>query len=603
MNYRIFATITAIHMLFSTADLAPAAQTERRVLDCAGVMKNIELALEQHVIHDGLTDDLAKQTAHRFLDGLLSYADLLSAKTVARLKSDRRKIDGAVLRKEMASASCAYFDERATLLKTAIEATKKQFKDSPKILAKQLIVRQSPEHALSAVNKQDSKAAVALRRLIKQYKKQADTNTIALFLARRYYNRLTRLERSLTSLGAEPMLRAFMGALDPYSSYSNAEETEIHQKILLGAAYSGIGVILDEPMPHGVRIAKLLDGGPAEKEGLLFVGSVITAIEGESVVGLDLEELHPRLTGIENSRIKLRIGKLKGRRLVEIKTVVVTRGPVKQSSTAISVSRRVIDGRNIVTLKLARFYGQCAEDVRAELMKVIDELKSVGGIHALVLDLRGNRGGRIDEAQRLVGLFIDQGPVYGVKLKSHEIRDDDKDSTKYEGALLVAIDSDTASAAEIVVGTLKDYHRALVVGDPKSYGKGTMQAVLRESQGVVGGSLIVTSGQYYTASGRSVQLEGVDSDIVVPGPRASKTPREAALTNAIPHAVYSSLLDEKQILANSNVMLPVAIPMLTLQSGLRLLGLRPGSMAIVSDAQLSEIEQVAADYAAFHGTL
>ena len=570
MNYRFFATITAVHMLFSTADLAPAAQTDRRVLDCMGAMKNIALALNQHVIHDELTDELTKLTAERFLDGLLSYRDLLPAKTVVRLQNDRNQIDVASLKKEMRAGSCAYFDERAKFLQESVEEAKTNFNSVP---------------VLSAINKQGKK------------------NAATIFRTRRYYHRLMKLERSLRGLGADPMLRAFMGALDPYSSYRDVEETEIFQKLLLGTTYSGIGVNLEEPNEHGVRISKILEDGPAEKSGLLAEGDIITAVEGQSIIGFDLDDLHPMLTGLDGSRVKLRIGQLKGRNLVNLKTIVVTRGQVKRSSTAISVSRRTVDGRNIVTLRLTRFYGQCAEDVQGELTKMVEELKPAGGIHALILDLRGNRGGRIEEAQRLVGLFIDKGPVYGVKLKRHELRDDDANLTKYEGALLVAVDSDTASAAEIVAGALKDYRRALIIGDPMTYGKGTMQSVVREGQGVRSGSLTVTTGRYYTAGGRAVQREGVQSDIVIAGPRATKIAREATLPNTIAHVVYPALLEDEQLAANSSAVLAVALPVLELQASLRAMEVQPSAADASSntgDRQLREIEQVASDYAALH---
>lgn len=598
MLYRLGCLSIALYAFLTAVDLAPAAQSERRQLDCAGAFANIELALNEHVVFSEINDTLVRRTGIAFLENLLSYSDLFSTRVITTLRAEKSEFENlgtssvllTSLLSQMRAKDCSYFEQRSAVLRNAIKATRSRFNDDALSLTRVLNVGPSARSsAVSGIEKSTQSLVLErLRQQVKSLERSAPRANAALFTARRFFLRLNQLERQLNN-GAEPMLRAFMGSLDPYSRYRNSEQTDLDRKLLLGPTYSGIGVWLDEPTPLGVRVNKVIEGGPAANERLLHAGDIITAIEGDLIIGLGSEDLHPLLTGLEGSRVTLTVATQKGSRLIKRRQVVVTRGAIRQSASLISVAKDLVNGKNIVTLRLSRFYSGASSDLE-RIIREQHEQHEQHEIDALVLDLRGNRGGLIDEAQRLVGLFIDGGAVYGVETRKRIYQEMDVDQTALKMPLLVAIDSETASAAELVAGTLKDYGRALIVGDARSFGKGTMQRIFGDRDGVFGGTLFVTTARYYTASGSSVQSEGVAADIVVESTVSKSAIKEKNNPNAIAHAVIKSMMTDQDFARNSDPTLKAVVPLLQAQSMARAL-----SDPLAID-QLREIQNIAADY-------
>jgi carboxyl-terminal processing protease len=164
------------------------------------------------------------------------------------------------------------------------------------------------------------------------------------------------------------------------------------------------------------------------------------------------------------------------------------------------------------------------------------------GVDAVVLDLSRNGGGSLTEAINLTGLFIDQGPVVQVKDLSGRVQiyDDENSGVAWEGPLVVMISKESASASEILAGAIQDYRRGIIVGDPSTHGKGTVQSLVDIGQQLLGGlgdmgALKITIQQFYLPDGKSTQRQGVMSDIVVPAITASFDNSESDLDYALPN--------------------------------------------------------------------
>lgn len=597
-------SLVSAYLFFSAADLAPAGQAERRALDCAGVRANIELALKHHLQASRLDEKLMALTIERYRNLLLANREILTASDIAQINSDDEPVSTVL--SELKQGRCGYFERKSAIVKNALSELRRELGDKL-ILERRILRFKAPKQneqstaasaALSAISKKGivtrSDLVVAeLASKLSYWKDLATKQKTAWFLARRYFNRLQMLEQSLANVAYDELMRAFMQSLDPNSTFLNESELEKITKSKFAASYSGIGVYLSDPIPHGVRIIKLIEGGAAELSGAIEPDDVIVSVDRRLVAGLEADQLYPILTGFEGSRIELHVAKLKGRRLVKHRRVKLARKSIAQTMNALEVSERRLAGLNIVTIKLAMFYEGCARDVHRVIAERARALESSGGINALVLDLRGNAGGNRDEAVYLAGLFITKGPVFGVNQRVHSDEGRDLNATKIHGDLVVAIDKATGSAAELVAGALKDYKRALIVGDEHSFGKGTTQRVLTRVDGAIGGGLFVTTGQLYTPSGNTTHLVGVAADVVVAGPRAKAQTAAAAANNIVSNTFYKEMMTDKEFDENANIMIDFVLPKLQVESSLRLAA-KPATLT--SEEQLDEIERVAADF-------
>lgn len=307
------------------------------------------------------------------------------------------------------------------------------------------------------------------------------------------------------------LLKALAKSLDAHTSYYSPEEAD-ELKAALEKQFEGIGVVLREGI-DGIAIVGLVKGGPAEICGKVQEGDVIEVINGKLVSSLTYEEVLERLKGERGDVVTL--GLRREKELVQV--------PIKRDKITISDERvrhtYVPFGDGIIgKIDLPSFYesgdgSSCEEDLKA----AIKQLKSQGKVLGLVVDMRENAGGFLHQAVKVGGLFITSGVVVISKYAEGEIqylRAIDGRST-YSGPLVILTSKASASAAEIVAGALQDYGTAIIVGDERTYGKGSIQyQTVTENHPKV--FFKVTVGKYYTVSGKSTQIEGVKGDILVP---------------------------------------------------------------------------------------
>ena len=355
-------------------------------------------------------------------------------------------------------------------------------------------------------------------------------------LHRYYQARFTANDRLPDEVLRDKFLKAFARSLDPHTKYyppANAADI----RIALGETFFGIGATI-ETRNESFFIARLNPGGPAFQSKALEPGDQILAVTSQAgepieAFGKTLTELVHLIRGPKDSPVELTIHRQtdQGNLVKKVPIIRDRIDPVaaaaERQSYLTAYEGDPTSSIRIGLISLSSFYLDRAaqrayqSDYRSaarDVERLIKELESEG-IDSLILDLRGNGGGLLSEAVSISGLFIPSGPI----IQKQDAFDDiiilnDRDKrTIYQGPLTLIIEPQSASASEIVAGTLQDYRRALVVGTGNTYGKGTVQIVASvHRQRAELGSYKLTNALYFLPSGRTPQLHGITPDILLP---------------------------------------------------------------------------------------
>jgi len=335
----------------------------------------------------------------------------------------------------------------------------------------------------------------------------------------------------------EDAINGMLQSLDPHSSYVNAEAFRELQ-IDTSGQYGGLG--MEVTTEEGfVKVIAPIDNTPAKKAGVK-AGDYITEIEGESIMGLSLTEAVKRMRGKPGEPITITIA----REDEESKEYTLVREIIKRQT----VRHEVKDG--IGYIRIAQFNEKADEGLGKAIKALKKELG--GSVPGIVLDLRGNPGGLLDQSVSVSSAFLDGGEVVSTRGRSAN------DTERYNGKngelakgipLVVLIDGASASASEIVAGAVQDRGRGLVVG-MTSFGKGSVQSII-PLRGGRDGAIRLTTQRYYTPAGRSIQGTGIDPDIYVSAipddGKERNIRREADLPNAIENEDSSEDEDDNDV--------------------------------------------------------
>ena len=307
------------------------------------------------------------------------------------------------------------------------------------------------------------------------------------------------------------MLKAMAKSLDAHTGYYSPREAyEI--RAALKKEFSGVGVVLREDF-DGVYIADVVKGGPAEKSGNIQVGDVLVAVNRQGVEELIFEELLEVMKGKAGSKVTLGL-----KRNEAIVHVDLIREKITMDNERLSLEF-VPNGDGIIgKINVPAFYDNGgAVSLDRDLREALRALKQEGDLQGIVMDFRENSGGFLSQAVKVSSFFIQGGLIVISKYADGEVSyQRNIDGRRYfDGPLVILTSKASASAAEIVAQALQDYGVAIVVGDERSYGKGSMQYQTITDERAKA-FFKVTVGRYYTASGRSPQIQGVQADIVVP---------------------------------------------------------------------------------------
>lgn len=342
----------------------------------------------------------------------------------------------------------------------------------------------------------------------------------------------TLARKRMEEVNEERLLEIFLNAvttsLDPhtnYLSYEDSQDFDISMKLKL----EGIGVRLKSEDGF-VIVESIIAGGAADKlpeEMKLKPNDKVMAVAQEKgdavdVIDMDLRDVVKLIRGEKGTPVTLTIHResVNGDKS-ERKSVIIVREEIKLEDSEAKASTQMINmngkAHKIGYIKLPSFYkdDDSGKSSSGDVRRLIQQLKKES-VNVIIVDLRGNPGGRLDEAVDIAGLFIEEGPVVQVMSKNNppRIYYDNDPEIYYSGPLVLLIDRFSASASEILAGALKDYRRALIVGSSNTFGKGTVQSY-NELHGKLG-AIKITTHIFYQPGGTSNQLTGIAPDIIVP---------------------------------------------------------------------------------------
>lgn len=380
-----------------------------------------------------------------------------------------------------------------------------------------------------------------------------DDNEIKELLTKRYKNQLSRTLQTNSDDAFQTYINALTYTYDPHTQYlspRSSEDFNIHMSLSL----EGIGAVLQRE-DEFTKIVKLVPAGPADKSGLLAPADKIIGVgqgrKGEivDIVGWRLEEVVRLIRGPKSSVVKLEIIPSGSDLETGTKTIEIVRNTVKLEEQSAQKSILNIEHENkslkVGVIDIPTFYLGFKElqagkkDYRSttkDVIRLIKELKEEH-IDALIIDLRNNGGGSLQEANSLTGLFINKGTTVQVKYADGRINSmiDDIPGVLYDGPMAVVVNRMSASASEIFSGAIQDYGRGIIVGG-RTFGKGTVQSLIPINKG----QLKITLAKFYRVSGESNQHKGIIPDIAYPSLLDNEEIGESALENSLPWDTIAS---------------------------------------------------------------
>ena len=311
----------------------------------------------------------------------------------------------------------------------------------------------------------------------------------------------------------EAAIDGMLTSLDPHSSYLSADDAA-KMKVQTRGEFGGLGIEVTQQEGF-VKVVSPIDGTPADAAGM-EAGDFITHVDGQSLLGLTLDEAVGMMRGPVGSEIIITVVR-EGED--EPFDVSIIRDTIKLTAV-----RARTEGDTVV-LRITTFNDQTYPNLVDGLEKQVEEAGGMENINGIVLDLRNNPGGLLNQAIRVSDAFLEKGEI--VSTRGRYSRDSERYNAKAGDLangkpIVVLINGGSASASEIVAGALQDHRRAIVVGT-RSFGKGSVQTVM-PLRGE--GAMRLTTSRYYTPSGRSIQALGVSPNIIVEQPRRKNSEKE-----------------------------------------------------------------------------
>ena len=341
----------------------------------------------------------------------------------------------------------------------------------------------------------------------------------------------------------EAAIDGMLSSLDPHSSFLSPEDAA-DMRVQTRGEFGGLGIEVTQEEGF-VKVVSPIDDTPADKAGI-EAGDFITHVDGDSVLGLSLDEAVGMMRGVVGSEIVITVVR-EGED--EPFDVTIIRDTIKLTAV-----RTRVEGESVV-LRVTTFNDQTYSNLEAGIEKQIEAAGGIDLVNGFILDLRNNPGGLLTQAIRVSDAFLDKGEIVSTRGRDPENGDRHNATVgdlAQQKPLVVLINGGSASASEIVAGALQDHRRAIVVGT-KSFGKGSVQTVMPMRGS---GAMKLTTARYYTPSGRSIQALGISPDIIVEQPRrvaeddeeATDTPRRSRSEADLRGSLNNDSLTEDEIL-------------------------------------------------------
>lgn len=372
---------------------------------------------------------------------------------------------------------------------------------------------------------------------------------IVKLLEKRYRSQLNRANQ----ISGDDVFQIYMNALaalyDPHTNYFSPRTSE-NFNINMSLKLEGIGAVLQQEDEH-TKVMRVLPASPADKQGELKAADRIVGVgegkkgEMQDVVGWRLDDVVDLIRGPKDSTVRLEIIPATAKSDAERKQITIVRNEItlEEQSAHKSIETYTQNGRSVKigVINVPAFYidfdamrrgDTDYKSTTRDVQKLLSELVA-DDVDGIIVDLRENGGGSLQEANQLIGLFIEQGPTVQIRQSSLSPRafpeGKPRGSAYYDGPLAVMVNRLSASASEIFAGAIQDYQRGIIIGD-RSFGKGTVQQLMELNYG----ELKLTQSKFYRVSGDSTQNRGVLPDITFPSLYDTTEVGESALDKAMP---------------------------------------------------------------------
>ena len=575
ISTRIVTVFTALGLIVAVAGRGRAGQIIADPVDARATDANItrlttELFGRSQFSHHPLDAELAGRLLDRYVDALDGARSLFLQSDIDEFATFRANLARATLTNGDTTAEHAIFarylrrlTQQVSYVREALRTTKLEFVGHDVYSFDRLHARRPADvGAARELWRQQLRAEYLEEKLADK-----PSGKIASTLLQRREQQLRTMEGLRDGEILETYLDALAHVYDPHSDYLGHEEME-NLSIAMQLSLFGIGASL-ESEDGFCKIHELLPGGPAARSGVMKEGERIIAVaqagkDPVDIVNMPLSRAVDLIRGPKGSRLTLTVVAGTDGDTALPRTVSLVRDEIKLADQ--EAKARIIDlptdkGDGTTTrlgvIDLPSFYagsddGSVADrrSATVDVARLLEKLKAEH-VQGIVMDLRHNGGGSLDEAIKLTGLFIDKGPVVQTRDPDGrvDVGEDDDGKVFYDGPLVLLTSRFSASATEIMVGALQDYGRGVVVGDSSTFGKGTVQSILAlapvmDRAGLAHaydpGALKVTVSKFYRPSGASTQLRGVASDIVLPSTTDLADVSESTLKDPLPWDVVPS---------------------------------------------------------------
>ena len=514
----------------------------------------VELMSRYHYRKVPLDDELGSRVLDRYIDVLDPSHSVFLAGDIADFDLHRTRVDDALRRGRLELAFEVFNRYRLRMGTRARLAAELAARDFDFARDEELeLDRSSTPWPGSSVAVDDYWRRRVKNDILELELSGHEPETIPESLRARY----SRMARRVRQIDADDVVQYFLNAytqsIDPHSAYLSPRRSE-NFRIRMSLSLEGIGAALQTVGEHTV-VRRVIAGGPADRGGQLQVDDRIVGVrqDGEDemtdIVSWRLEDVVNLIRGPKGSTVHLRVlpaGTPPG----APRTLSLVRDRIELDDQ--SASRRIVETQasdgspaRIGIIDIPSFYldmaGRAAgrEDYRStsrDVHRLIDGLRAER-IDGLVVDLRDNQGGALDEALLVAGLFIETGPIVQIRRSSGraQVKRDEDPVVAWDGPLGVLVNRSSASASEILAGAIQDYGRGIVIGT-RTYGKGTVQNVVDLPAYGGTGRLKLTVSQYFRVNGEGVQRRGIEPDVDFESVTAEAHAGEGELENALPWA-------------------------------------------------------------------
>lgn len=544
-----FAAAAAISGLFLTTSARAAG--DGNDLQCRYLYAIESGFTQQHVLYDKMDDVLQAKVIDQ-------YIKRLDATKIYLLQSDIDKIKKsmATVFEKIKNKDCSPLDEAQKVL---IERVKERAEFAKKMLGKEYKFDSKVEILFDPDHKPFPKSTEEANEYLKKYVHFQISNYLATDMKideaksnvvknwDRTVKRTLEMKQDDIYSG---YLDSFARGLDPHSSFFSKDVLEDFE-IQMSLSLEGIGATLSSQDGFTV-VEALVPGGAAFRSDQIQPQDKIIAVgqgekgQMENVVEMDLRDVVRKIRGEKGTKVRLTIlrKQSEGKKRFEV-TLVRDKIKLEDEAASILFMDKEVGGvkKKIGVINFPSFYAGGGRSSAADLKKIIAEARAQKA-EGLVLDLANNGGGSLEDAVKIAGLFFQTGSVVKQTTRDAargEINYKDVDANvDWSGPLVVLTSRISASASEIVAGTLQDYKRAVIVGNDHTFGKGSVQQVVPIPQNL--GALKVTVGMFFVPGGYSTQHRGVPSDIQIPGPFVTDEIGEKHLDYSLPEKKLAAFL-------------------------------------------------------------